>query len=68
MSGKCPKCEKIIGRVTIDQIDALTQRGDAFNAVSYLCPHCRAVLSVQIDPLSLKADTVEDLLRALKKR
>ena len=67
-TGKCPKCERVIDRVTIDQIDAYNQSRNVFNAVSYLCPHCQTVLSVQIDPLALKTDTVNDLLKALKKR
>lgn len=68
MAGNCPKCEKALGRVTIEQIDAYNQSGNAFNAVAYLCPHCRSVLSVEIDPLALKSDIVKDLVKALKKR
>jgi hypothetical protein len=68
MSGKCPKCEKLVGRVTIDNITAkaFLGRGE-WKAVAYLCPMCQTILSVGIDPVALKTDTIEGVVAALRK-
>lgn len=41
--------------------------GNSYRGVAYLCSSCRAVLSVAIDPVALKADTVREVLAALRK-
>jgi hypothetical protein len=33
--------------------------GNAWRALAYTCPSCDAVLSVQIDPIAIKTDTVK---------
>jgi hypothetical protein len=40
--------------------------GNSWNCVTYNCPFCFSVLSVGIDPVALKADTVAEVVRALK--
>ena len=51
MTGNCPKCGEAIPFVT--------------KGVVYLCPVCDAILSVAIDPISLKAEFVAELSRKL---
>jgi uncharacterized protein with PIN domain len=63
-TGKCPKCEKVISSVKIEEIPASTGPGGAeWNAVSYCCKSCNTVLSVQIDPIAIKTDTLSALGR-----
>lgn len=66
-SGKCPKCEVVVPYAMIEPIEARQPFGNSWHGVSYLCPSCRTVLSVGIDPLALKADTVNGVLRGLGK-
>lgn len=67
MQGKCPKCEKLVSYVVFGAVDARFDRmgGSTFNALAYRCPHCQTILSVQIDPVALKTDTVNEILKAL---
>lgn len=64
-TGKCPKCEKLIPHVTLQAITIKTALigGTDWLGVSYQCPFCRTVLSVSIDPIALKSDTVTEILR-----
>lgn len=39
-----------------------------YKGVSYQCGGCRAILSVGIDPLALKADLVKEVVKALRGR
>ena len=65
--GKCGHCGASLARgVLIESIEAkvgLMASGGAYNAVSYSCPSCHAVLGVQMDPVALNTD----LLNALQK-
>jgi hypothetical protein len=67
MNGLCPKCEGIITQVNLARVSVMAQ-GNTWVGVSYQCPSCNCVLSVGIDPVALKTDTVEEILKALKRR
>lgn len=58
--GKCGYCNaRLVRGVLIETLDAkvgLTGSGGSYNAVSYSCPSCHAVLGVQMDPIALNAD------------
>jgi hypothetical protein len=41
--------------------------GKSWNAVSYQCPHCHTVLSVEIDPIALKSDIVSEVTDGILK-
>jgi hypothetical protein len=58
--GKCPKCDATIFRVTVESVE-VQGAGTSYRGVSYVCPSCDCVLSIQLDPLAVKAD----LLKAL---
>jgi hypothetical protein len=65
--GKCPKCEKICGSFTLQEVDASAGIGQkVWRALTFLCPHCQTIVGVQIDPIAIKTDTVNDLAKRLK--
>lgn len=67
MHGTCMKCGKAVLTVKIQTITASTPPPvRKFNAVTYNCSSCNAVLSVGLDPLALKADRVREVVKALK--
>jgi len=66
MAGKCPKCEKLISSVRCDPV-TVNASGGNWHGVSYSCPLCFSILSVSVDPIAVKEDIVQDLLRALRK-
>ena len=56
MSGKCPKCEKILVSIIIENI--VGNLGvNSLDCITYSCPFCFTVLSVGIDPEVLKTAT-----------
>jgi hypothetical protein len=57
----CPKCSNLLASATVHQVTLGKYRGH-----SYSCPHCLALLSVAIDPFSLKADIVASVAEELK--
>jgi len=64
--GKCPGCAKGITSVNLEPISV---RGGplTWEAVSYLCPECHTILSVGMDPVALKTETVSEILETLCK-
>lgn len=60
-NGQCPKCGATVSYVNIESI-TIRAKPTSWQGVSYLCPSCNAVLSVAIDPISLKADTVSEIV------
>lgn len=66
-TGKCPKCNSIVRSVKIEDVDVMVGFESAWRGISYCCPSCSAVLSVQIDPVALKTDTVNDIIKGLHK-
>ena len=66
-SGKCPKCQKVISCVKIEGVDVKEGFESRWRGVSYYCPHCYTILSVQIDPIAVQTDTVDDIVEKLKK-
>lgn len=66
-TGKCPKCEKTLQHAVIEALPIHQNLQPKWLGVSYSCPHCHAILSVGIDPVALKTDTVKELLNAPRK-
>jgi hypothetical protein len=62
---KCPKCEKVIIQFRINTVVGAMPFKNKWNCVSICCPYCHTVLSVQIDPIAIKADTVNELAQRL---
>ncbi len=57
MSGKCPKCEKLMSYTNYEAMDTKSAYG-AYKGVAYKCPFCFTIIGFQMDPLALKADIV----------
>jgi hypothetical protein len=66
MSGKCPKCELEIAAVTAVFTEIKAAGQNSLKGVSYLCPHCQTVLSVEIDPVAMRSATVNRIVKGLK--
>jgi hypothetical protein len=69
----CPKCERPVTHVTIEDVEAKAVGGSpSWRGISYSCPWCRTILSVGIDPVALKTDTISGtvagVLAALKRQ
>jgi hypothetical protein len=50
-----------------EEINAGQLFGNQWRAIAYCCPKCQTAISVQIDPVALKTDTVNEILRQLGK-
>jgi hypothetical protein len=68
MAGQCPKCEKMVTSVDVDNVDIVRGGQTAWRGISYSCPWCHTVISVGIDPASLKSDTVNAITKMLRGR
>jgi hypothetical protein len=67
MAGKCPKCGNLVASVTLNEVSVNTI-GMIWRGVTYSCQSCNSVLSVGIDPVSLKSDLVDEIAALLHKR
>ena len=63
----CPYCENQLGAVNLREITVNAGIGNQYVDVAYSCPFCRKVLSVSIDPVALKTDTIEGVVAALRR-
>ncbi len=63
--GKCPKCGKLVTWVNTMSADAKAG-ARTWRGVLYCCPFCSTVLGVQIDPVALKADIVDEVVKKLR--
>jgi hypothetical protein len=67
MTGRCPKCEKMVGNVRGEHV-SIQSGGTSWHGISYLCPFCSSILGVEIDPIALKSDIVSELLDKLSRK
>jgi hypothetical protein len=58
------KCEKLVGSVNANEI-TVNSGTHSWVGTTYNCAFCFTVLSVAIDPVALKTDTVDEVVRAL---
>ncbi len=66
-NAKCPNCQEVIPNVVVEPIAVQKLIAGSWNGVSFLCPCCRTVWGVQLDPVALRQDLVDGVLRALGK-
>lgn len=64
---KCHHCDTSLSSLTLETVSIKTKKGRGWKGIAYCCPYCDAVLSVAIDPIALKSDTVGEVLRGLGK-
>ncbi|MCU1226361.1 MAG: hypothetical protein JWQ42_4454 [Edaphobacter sp.] len=65
--GTCPKCNASVMSVNLKEIKVNAGNGTGWIGVSYQCALCNTVLSVGIDPVALKTDTIKGVLKGLGK-
>jgi hypothetical protein len=67
--GKCPKCHEVVSRAQFDQIEIGEMLGGhggrIYRGFTILCPKCHAILGGGFDPIAIKADTANEILKAL---
>jgi hypothetical protein len=63
---KCPHCNNQLSSIKADTV-SIKAKGKAWKGIAYCCPSCDATLSVTIDQIALKGDTVGEVLRGLGK-
>ena len=66
MAGKCPKCDRRVSNVEVEDVEVKVGFQPKWHGVSFVCPYCKTILGVGIDPISLKADTVSEVVEKLK--
>ncbi|NEU80686.1 hypothetical protein [Nostoc sp. UIC 10630] len=67
VAGKCSKCDTFISYVNIGTITGKVNGKDTWNCISYSCPSCNTILNIQIDPVALKGDTIEGVIKRLNR-
>jgi len=65
--GKCPKCEGWVSYAVGEGVEIRVPAGKTWKGISYLCPNCRTVISVQIDPIAIRADIINSVVDELKR-
>jgi hypothetical protein len=72
VTGKCPGCGKVptFGTINVQSVEVRGVTGDTWNGVIYVCPDltCQTILGAGLDPLALKADTINGVVRELRKK
>jgi uncharacterized protein with PIN domain len=63
--GKCPHCAAVVRAVQVEPVSVNQGLQSTWHGVSYHCPHCKKIISVGIDPVALKTDTVDAILKGL---
>lgn len=58
---KCPHCGKLISRLNLVELPGYVGGRSTFRCVSYNCPFCFSSISVQIDPIAIRADILKKL-------
>ena len=63
----CPNCQEVIPNVVVEPIAVEKLLAGSWTGVSFLCPSCRTILGIQFDPVAIRQDLVESVLKALGK-
>lgn len=68
-TGKCPGCGNVpVFGIKLQAVEMQSSNGNTYNGVMYVCPNvkCQTILGAGIDPLALKADTVNEVVKKLR--
>ena len=60
-TGKCPHCSAVLEKILVEDISLNDDKQPRWRGFSYLCPSCKAVLSVQMNPLALNFDLLTEI-------
>jgi hypothetical protein len=70
VTGKCPACGKVPAfGVNLQAVDIKQGiGGNSWHGVLYVCPNvqCQTILGVGLDPVALKTDTINGVVKALQ--
>lgn len=65
---KCGFCDASISRAELKPIETKQGfGGNSWKAAAHCCPYCKAVFSVEIDPIALKNDIINGLMKRLRR-
>jgi hypothetical protein len=65
--GKCPNCKELLAELIVDTlITGKVHIGKSMRCINFLCSNCSTVVGSQVDPVSVKTDTVDLLLQKLR--
>jgi hypothetical protein len=63
----CPHCKSPVAAVNISDVQGLTNLQNKWNCIAYSCQACNCIISVQMDPVALRTDTLTEIARLLGK-
>lgn len=61
----CPHCDSNVTRLNIQEMTSSVFMGIEWVTLAYVCPSCQKIISAQIDPIAIKADTVSEIKRRI---
>lgn len=67
MAGLCPKCGGVLSSVNVERVSVNQGFKPTLLGASYTCPHCNVVLSVSLDPMTIKKDIIEEITDVLRR-
>jgi hypothetical protein len=62
----CPKCNHSLSGVDSEHMTVFSGM-QQWNGIAYSCPACHVLLSVEIDPVALKADIVAEVTASVRR-
>jgi hypothetical protein len=65
-NAKCPKCQVVLTGVNAGHLPINVLFGKSYNGLAYACPSCQTLIGVEMDPIALKNDIVDELVRRLR--
>lgn len=66
MSGICPKCENAVTRLAADVVSVSVGAGhQTLKGVTFNCPVCHTVLGCQIDPITIRDETISAVVKGV---
>jgi hypothetical protein len=69
VTGKCPGCGNVPAfGVNLQAVDIRSSSRSQWHGVLYVCPNlqCQTILGVGIDPVALKTDTINGVVKKLR--
>jgi uncharacterized protein with PIN domain len=64
-TNKCPKCDRMLTSVTTEDITMNVGFSPKWKGFSHACPSCHAVLGVELNPLAVREDILNEVAKML---
>jgi len=64
----CPYCEKGFTYVKIQEVEMHAGFEPYHSGLTYLCPHCQKILSIQINPIKFQEELLARLDHLLRRK